>query len=124
MRPQWKFVWSFLALLCTRMPAPAWAQAAACDEHVIDPASYTLMIRAQAGIVTEERRDWWDSFDVTTIGDSSGRERALVAADPGHAGQVVNPAGPASSSRRLRAAPAGKARFAAALSYTSLREGL
>jgi hypothetical protein len=23
MRPQWKFVWSFLALLCTLMPAPA-----------------------------------------------------------------------------------------------------
>jgi hypothetical protein len=65
MRPQRKFVWSFLALLCTLMPAPARAQAAAsCDERAIDPASYALTTRAQARIVTEERSDWWDGFDV------------------------------------------------------------
>jgi len=61
MRPQRKFVWSFLALLCTLMPAPARAQAAAsCDERAIDPASYALTTRAQARIVTEDG----DHFDV------------------------------------------------------------
>jgi len=65
MRPQRKFVWTSLALLCTLMPAPARAQApASCDERAIDPASYALTTRAQARIVTEERSDWWDGFDV------------------------------------------------------------
>jgi hypothetical protein len=65
MRPQRKFVWTFLALLCTLLPAPAQAQArASCDERAIEPASYALTTRAQARIVTEDRSDWWDGFDV------------------------------------------------------------
>jgi hypothetical protein len=65
MRPQRKFVWTFLALLCTLLPAPARAQArASCDERAIDPASYALTTRAQARIFTEDRSDWWDGFDV------------------------------------------------------------
>jgi hypothetical protein len=70
MRPQRKFVWTSLALLCALMPAPARAQApASCDEHAIDPASYALTTRAQARIVTEERSDWWDGFDVDNAVD-------------------------------------------------------
>src|SRR5262249_45477007 len=65
MRPQRKFVWTFLAMLCTLVPAPAVAQAqASCDERAIDPTSYALTTRAQARIVTDERSDWWDGFDV------------------------------------------------------------
>jgi hypothetical protein len=65
MRPQRKFVWTVLALLCTLLPAPARAQAAAsCDERGIDPASYALTTHAQAKIVTDPWHDWWDGFDV------------------------------------------------------------
>jgi hypothetical protein len=65
MRPQRKFVWTTVALLCALMPAPARAQAhASCDARAIVPASYALTTRAQARIVTAERSDWWDGFDV------------------------------------------------------------
>src|SRR5689334_3578947 len=65
MRPLRKFVWTSIALLCTLVPAPARAQVrASCDQQAIDPASYALTTRAQARIVNEERRDWWDGFDV------------------------------------------------------------
>ena len=65
MRPQRKFVWAILALLCAVMPAPARAQArVSCDRRAIVPASYALTTRAQARIVKGERSDWWDGFDV------------------------------------------------------------
>jgi hypothetical protein len=67
MRPQRKFVWAVLALLCTSLPAPTRAQArASCEERSIDPASYALTTRAQARIVTDPWNDWWDGFDVGT----------------------------------------------------------
>src|SRR4051794_31681475 len=65
MRPQPKFVWTILALLCAAMPAPARAEAqVSCDERAIVPASYALATRAQARIVPTGRSDWWDGFDV------------------------------------------------------------
>jgi hypothetical protein len=81
MRPPRKFVWSFLAPLCTLMPAPARAQAAACDKRAIDSASYTSTICAQAG-TSPRGHDWWNGLDITAFGDSStARNRASELAD-------------------------------------------
>jgi hypothetical protein len=35
-----------------------------CDPEVVDPLSYRLTTRAVARAVTEERHEWWDSFDL------------------------------------------------------------
>ena len=47
-----------------RAVSTAAAGSPTCDESRIDPDSYGLATRAQAAIVTEDRRDWWDGFNV------------------------------------------------------------
>jgi hypothetical protein len=44
--------------------SPALPSAPTCDAAVIDRDSYALSTRAQARIVTADRMDWWDGFNV------------------------------------------------------------
>jgi hypothetical protein len=49
------------------LPSPAVAASAAlptCRAEAIEPSSYRLTTRAVAAAVTQERHDWWDSFDL------------------------------------------------------------
>jgi hypothetical protein len=69
-QPRSKVVWGALALFAV-LPASAragvdTAQAPTCNQAEIRPESYALTTRAQARIVTAERMDWWDGFDVGT----------------------------------------------------------
>ena len=41
-----------------------------CDAARIDPDSYALATRAQAAIVTQDRLDWWDGFNVGNAFDA------------------------------------------------------
>jgi len=61
--------WTLLAAALFFTPMPAHAQQAAaptCDASSIAPRSYALTTRAEALIVTEQRMNWWDGFDVGT----------------------------------------------------------
>jgi hypothetical protein len=73
-------------------PRPGATTMATCDANRIDPESYALTTRAEASIVTEDRLDWWDGFDVGSAFDALhelnsastwAAERAL-ALDPGN----------------------------------------
>ena len=76
-----KVIWTGLFLVCAVVPAasqfrePRELQVAAtgsptCDWTRIDPDSYALATRAQAAIVTEDRLDWWDGFNVGNAFDA------------------------------------------------------
>jgi hypothetical protein len=70
-----KVIWTGIFIVCTVMPiasqfrepralpAPG-TGSPTCDRSRIDPDSYALATRAQAAIVTEDRLDWWDGFNV------------------------------------------------------------
>ena len=106
-RPALKFIWSLAALLVAVLPTFAQplsqgprrdprefppARPPTCDQSAIDPDSYALTTRAQALIVNEDRRNWWEYFnvgnafeDLYDLNSSStwAAERAL-ALDPGN----------------------------------------
>ena len=76
-----KVIWTGLFLVCAVVPTasqfrePQELQVAAsesptCDRTRIDPDSYALATRAQAAIVTEDRLDWWDGFNVGNAFDA------------------------------------------------------
>lgn len=102
-----KFTWTLAAVLVAALPTiaqPRLASAlrdarespplapATCDAPKIDPDSYGLTTSAQALIVNEDRRNWWEDFnvgnafeDLYDLNSSStwAAERAL-ALDPGN----------------------------------------
>jgi hypothetical protein len=51
-----------LLFVCAAVPVAA--QAPTCDPQQIDPDSYALTTRAQASIVTQDRLNWWERFNV------------------------------------------------------------
>jgi len=76
-----KVIWTGLFLVCAVVPAasqfrePEKLQAIptgspTCDSTRINPDSYALATRAQAAIVTEDRLDWWDGFNVGNAFDA------------------------------------------------------
>jgi hypothetical protein len=71
--PRSKFVWTALGFFCAVLPTASQTRdprdrpvspAATCDASHIDPDSYALTTRAQARIVTANRMDWWDGFNI------------------------------------------------------------
>jgi len=59
------------SVLFTPLPAAAQAPSAVtCDASAIAPDSYALTTRAQAMIVTQQRTDWWDGFNVGSAFDA------------------------------------------------------
>lgn len=78
---RWKVVWTGILIVCAAAPAasqfrkPQESRTAAsssptCDAAQIDPDSYALTTRAQAAIVTQDRLDWWDGFNVGNAFDA------------------------------------------------------
>jgi hypothetical protein len=76
-----KVIWTGMLVVCAVVPLAAQfgeprALPAAvtgsptCDRSRIDPDSYALATRAQAAIVTEDRLDWWDGFNVGNAFDA------------------------------------------------------
>ena len=76
-----KVIWTGVVVICAVVPVasqfreprelPATATALpTCDGSRIDPDSYALATRAQAAIVTEDRLDWWDGFNVGNAFDA------------------------------------------------------
>jgi hypothetical protein len=70
-----RVVWTWILIACAAAPAASQFRepqesrnpsglGPTCDSRLIDPASYALVTSAQAAIVTEDRLDWWDGFDV------------------------------------------------------------
>ena len=75
-----KVIWTGILIVCAVVPAASQfrepravrtaAQSPTCDSARIDPDSYALSTRAQAAIVTEDRLDWWDGFNVGSAFDA------------------------------------------------------
>jgi hypothetical protein len=77
-----KVVWTGILIVCTVVPAASQfrepqelrtsvaSESPTCDSARIDPDSYALTTRAQASIVTQDRLDWWDGFNVGTAFDA------------------------------------------------------
>jgi hypothetical protein len=70
-----KVVWAGIFIVCAVVPAASQfreprvvrtttSESPTCDSARIDPDSYALATRAQAAIVTQDRLDWWDGFNV------------------------------------------------------------
>ncbi len=58
-----------LALTLATAPLAAAEPSLTCSPDVVDPRSYRLTTRAVALAVTEERHDWWDSFELGKYAD-------------------------------------------------------
>jgi hypothetical protein len=75
-----KVVWAGIFIICAAVPATSQfrepqalrttSQSPTCDSTRIDRDSYALATRAQAAIVTQQRLDWWDGFNVGAAFDA------------------------------------------------------
>jgi len=76
-----KVIWTGILIVCAVVPIasqfrePRESSTTAtgsptCDGARIDPDSYALATRAQAAIVTQDRLDWWDGFNVGNAFDA------------------------------------------------------
>jgi len=70
-------VWTSVLVVCTVVPAasqfqepPLATSSPTCDASLIDRDSYALSTTAQGRIVTANRLDWWDGFDVGNAFDA------------------------------------------------------
>lgn len=76
-----KVIWTGILIVCAVVPiasqfrepreSPTTATGSpTCDGSQIDPDSYALATRAQAAIVTEDRLNWWEGFNVGNAFDA------------------------------------------------------